>query len=252
MDEPIPAAAAAEYERSWPKVLDALEQYEVDEALEHAHWTCDSDGAAEWAMRKLAEAAKRVAEAAQQHGAWVAELDRWLDDVTRADRRTIDFMTAQLNRYALERAENGGPATLRLPSGTVPTRDEKPKAEIVDDEAYIAWAEAHLPATVKVKKSPLVSELRKADGLTLGYATTDRVELWLSCEHVLITPESQQVQPGERVLCTVCGEPQEVEQAQPEQRRVVLVPSEDGEAVEVPGTHVDPGGRKPGSITLNR
>lgn len=122
-------------------------------------WVITDTGAAEWAMAKLAQARAVKAAAQQQYDAWHAQLAEWYTKATADATRTEAFMQDRLAAYALHQRAEGGPATLRLPSGSVATRKGgKPTIHVDDADALLQWLHGSLPGAVRTKE-----EVAKAD-----------------------------------------------------------------------------------------
>lgn len=94
----------------------------------------DEDGKAEWALRKLAAAEADVERLRLQAEDWTARITAWFQQAAKRPVQTVAYMTGQLERYALDRREETGAATLTLPSGVVSTREQKPAPQVDDDE----------------------------------------------------------------------------------------------------------------------
>jgi hypothetical protein len=208
-------------------------------------WRIENDGAAEWALRKYAAADDEIAQAKLRAEVWHRQIEDWLAERIARPAATRAFFAELLGDYALRVREETGRATLTLPSGAVPTRDEKPKAVVVDERAFIEWAREELREAVK--ESPLVSNLRKHS--VIVEVETGRTAIDLSCGHGIIDSTAQPVGLGERILCSACGEPEAVVAVGPEKApRVAVIEGDD--RILPPGVGVDPGGVQVGSIRL--
>lgn len=130
--------------------------YLVDGATFHrappeqaTRWTVTDDGSAEWAMGHVLRADQALAELQAQAQVWRDEADerirriaQWFAHGAKRHLATRAFMDAHLSAYALDRraADPKHNKTLVLPSGVVKTTEAKPKAEVVDPDAVVAWA----------------------------------------------------------------------------------------------------------------
>jgi len=136
----------------------------------------DGIGKADWAMQILNGAAKQRDGVLEQAEAWRSETCERLNRIAEWERaqltepeRTIAFMSAHLERYAVTERErtNGKTKTIGLPSGKITTRRaEAPKVNIADPDVLLKWCAAHLTESereqvVKVTESVLISEFRK-------------------------------------------------------------------------------------------
>lgn len=166
-DEPLEHGAVVHYldriHMGYGPTLDALaagettvadigqDPPEVVDAVMAVHtWQVTDDEVAEWAMRKLAGAEDRVARYEAMAAAWRARVDEWLDQVTRADRRTAAWFGGHLLAYMVrERERDADRKSIALPSGALSsTKPAKPKVSVVDDELAARWAKANLAPEV--------------------------------------------------------------------------------------------------------
>lgn len=144
----------------------------LDEALDNAvtpedradeRWTITNASAANWAMAKLRQAKRRLAEAeslaAEQHDL----ADRFLDgergrigpEITNWETRLIAWHRAELNEHADRK-------TIRLPSGTLSARRLPDGVVIEDEAAFCEWAFTNSPDLVTVKTSPNRVQIKQA------------------------------------------------------------------------------------------
>jgi len=110
-----------------------------------ARWEITDDGAAVWAMARLAEAAAQLARIDALYRRKRFALDDWRDVAGGRHTRTATFMTGRLTGYALaRRAADPKAKTLDLPDGRVTTRaPSKPwKVTVTDAPALLEWAVA--------------------------------------------------------------------------------------------------------------
>ena len=142
MEDPIPPELALDAEPLSEPELDAVDQGEhaPDSVL---RWQITDDGAAEWAMRKLADVQSKVTELQSRRDGWTAKIAAWFDQAAKPLSTRAEFFTAHLESYALRRREEDGTKTLRLPSGIVSTRQPGPRVVVRDEAAFRAWALAH-------------------------------------------------------------------------------------------------------------
>jgi phage host-nuclease inhibitor protein Gam len=130
----VEAAAAEVAARMY--TADHTDPAEADRA-----WRIGSDAEAEWAMRHVADAERQLADLQVQAADWAERIQQWFDQAAKPLVATRVFMGSHLQHYGLARRADTGKATLVLPSGAVATRSAKPKAEVVDAAAVLAWAE---------------------------------------------------------------------------------------------------------------
>ena len=141
-DHPDPQA---EYERLECVAADAHVD-SLEAALADAPddvWRITDDLAADWAMAKLADARRHLAELEAQRREYTARADQWFTRTAAGPTRDREFFTAHLSVYAQQvRSQSGGKVkTLRLPSGEVSTRTgSEPRPTIEDPQAVLEWA----------------------------------------------------------------------------------------------------------------
>lgn len=150
-DLPIPPELACDNE---PLTDDQLDEYvaerltileDPDSAGVPHRWTITDDGAAEWALRRIAVIDAERADLNEKATAWRDRIQAWFDHATTPLDQRRDFFVFHLERYAYEQREATGRKTLTFPSGKVASRESKPAAIVVDEAAVIAWANANLP-----------------------------------------------------------------------------------------------------------
>lgn len=207
-DVPLPPELALDEEPFDDETLDnALESLasrmaevpEFRERIESAdniapvvRWRIESDEDAEWAMRKLALRERRLAEEERKAEDWRSRILAWFERATRRSRRSAEFFRGHLERYALERRQETGEATLWLPSGAVSTRaSTKRKVRVGDDEAFRRWALEHLGSPLVRVAPELVAA--EADRRLQPVEVDDGQDLvlTLACEHVLVIDDPE-------------------------------------------------------------
>lgn len=153
-----------------PEELEPLERFEVH----------DLDSA-EWAMTKLAQKQKALAELVEQHATWVRRYDEWLKNESGPLERDIAYFEGLLTEYARQRREaDPKMKSTKLPSGTITSRTQRPALDITDEAALVAFlrnvaaelgkpVEDFLAVKVSVKKDAVKSLLAPA-GLENGVA----------------------------------------------------------------------------------
>lgn len=178
-------------------VTDTLVDASPEAALAVKRWHPETPSQAEWAMRKLGEAAAFIKDATDVANEEHARIAVWLDDVQRPAQRVVDFFTPLLTHYALDRrAEFAGSAveqkTTKLPSGEISTRSTGDRIDITDLDRLLAFLDVALAdlcavheAVVAVKRTVRVGALGK----------------WVRFAHlddgstIIITPDGEPV-PG--------------------------------------------------------
>ncbi len=118
----------------------------VTAAIRAEGWTITDDGAASWAMGKLAAAQAELDAIGAAYRARLAQLNDWREVRAARSARTAEFMEAKLAAYALAlRSADPEAKTLRLPEGRVETRQpaQAYTVEVLNADAVLAWALAN-------------------------------------------------------------------------------------------------------------
>jgi len=124
----------------------------------------DNDRKAEWALKKIAFAERRIKERKEFVQSEIERLQQFLEAEIAQQQRTIDFMTAHLEAYFRRLDEAGataGKKSYRLPTGIIGKRTRQAQID-KDDAVLVEWLKEHgLTRLVKVKESPDWAEFKK-------------------------------------------------------------------------------------------
>lgn len=103
-------------------------------------WLTD-DGAAEWAMRHVAQIDVELRSLAERRDEWADRIDHWFAQASRRLIHRRSMFVAHLLAYGAARreADPKAPKTLNLPSGRITSQDRKPALKVVDDAALAEW-----------------------------------------------------------------------------------------------------------------
>lgn len=173
---PFPDEALDDYlEPDFAPPPDTLPNVDAFERLRRFEPT--DDVAAEKVMRRLVYAHRRRREIKAQAEELLDPIIRWRDESLAPWERRIAWLSDHLKLYAVKRRwllgeKDPGAKTLKLPSGTVPTRRKDRTVDVMDEAAFLAWAEAsgrldltRLPppparaaAKVKIKEAVMIVE----------------------------------------------------------------------------------------------
>lgn len=155
-------------------------------------WSIDDDGAAEWAMRHVAEIDGELLELTERRDDWQARIDGWFAQRSQTSLRRRAFFQAHLVSYGERRraANPKGPATLVLPSGRITSRTVKPVVRCVDDETLAAWL-----AERELLVAPDGADVMKVS--TKVYATPLRKVLAPAGDGIVIVPTGEVLKPAE-------------------------------------------------------
>lgn len=131
-------------------------------------WKITSLGAADWAIRRLAECQARAQEYRDEIALW--------QDAARRIESAGEWFEDRLKEWAVEQ-RSPQRKTFPLAHGTVSTRQSQPKIEVVDEPAAILWAKVAAPGAVKVTEAFRVSEVKGAADIVecvVAFAATNK------------------------------------------------------------------------------
>jgi phage host-nuclease inhibitor protein Gam len=123
-----------------------------------------NDDEALWAMRRLAQAQRRIEAVKAQAQVEIDRINRWVENNTISQARTVERVERLLGDYlmAVREDENDGRKKLDFPDGVVSSRMTPSKVAVDDAEAFLAWAEANGHNDwVRVKREADVSTIKK-------------------------------------------------------------------------------------------
>lgn len=123
----------------------------------------DNNGAADWALRKIAQkqaemlANRRLAEDE------ILRITRWLEEVNRPLQHQADNLEALLVEYHRTLlTDDPKRKTVKLPAGNLVARKRPDGIEIVDDEKFREWAEAERHELLRISVEPNKSAIKQA------------------------------------------------------------------------------------------
>jgi phage host-nuclease inhibitor protein Gam len=121
----------------------------------------DSKEKAVWALRKLAEIHREMAENQAIADKEIERIKAWLEEVNGGLQKDAEYFEGLLQAYhrkVLE--ENPKAKSIKLPYGTLKARKQEPDY-IRDEEKLLIWTKANRPDAVKVKESVDWSSLKR-------------------------------------------------------------------------------------------
>ena len=124
-------------------------------------WRITDDAGADWALRKIAQAQRRIEQRKAFVEAEIARLQRWQEQANKQDLSDIEFFTSHLQSYFETLRESGALGnrkTYRLPHGALQVRASGPKFER-NDEQLLVWAKS--VGLVRVKEMPDWSAIKQ-------------------------------------------------------------------------------------------
>jgi hypothetical protein len=139
-----------------------IHEFDTEDAPDRERFEITNDEQAAWAMRKLLAFRKKMAENEAIADAERTRIDAWLNHVNDKFAPDIAYFEAILTRYAQHQRTNEDRKSIETPYGSVKSRSTQDKFKIVDEDEFFKWAEANLPQAIVVKRSPSLTELKKA------------------------------------------------------------------------------------------
>jgi phage host-nuclease inhibitor protein Gam len=127
-------------------------------------FTITNDDQALWAVRKLAQAQRRINEVKRQAQVELDRINSWVEANTAANSETVAYFERILGDYLLSVRENeqDGRKSLDFPDGKVTSRITPPKVAVEDLDAFVAWAEANGHSEwIRVKREADVLAIKK-------------------------------------------------------------------------------------------
>lgn len=85
----------------------------------------------------------------------IAELERIATKRRHWEQRALQWYRAHLTRTLARNPK--APKTLKLPNGTLSAKKQQDRAEVVDRDAFMAWAGVHMPALINPGAPPTPS-----------------------------------------------------------------------------------------------
>jgi hypothetical protein len=144
--------------------VDGIEDiiFEIRDQREGAPFSVDSDDAAAWTARKIAQAEARIGERKAQAEQYKERIDTWFAIASRRDIASIEFLKTLLKRYVIDAVAGlARGRTLHLPGVDIALRKRPDTVEILNEEAAIVYCTTYLPVAVEVKRSLIKSKLKQ-------------------------------------------------------------------------------------------
>ena len=128
-----------------------------------------SDDEALWAMRRLAQAQRRIDAVKAQAQVEIDRINAWVDNNTIDNKATVGYFDRILGDYLMTVRENeaDGRKSLDFPDGTVSSRSTQPKVAVDDLEAFLTWADANGHSEwVRIKREADIATIKKVVDLS--------------------------------------------------------------------------------------
>lgn len=168
----------------------SIHEYDIDsdptryEAEDRERFQITDDSQAAWAMRKLLalrtkmQANEKIADYER------TRIDAWLEHENGKYTNDVAYFEAILTQYARQQREADNRKTIETPYGMVKSRATQNKFRILDEQAFLDWAEANMPEAINVKRTPALSVLKE----NVTVEKTDSLGLVAMLEHGEIIP----------------------------------------------------------------
>ena len=119
--------------------LDSL--YEPPEPSKEA-FTIDNDGSADWALRKIRQSQKRIAEIQRTAEEQIAMIEKWMLSEIAGEEKSVAYFTQLLDNYhrGLYEQDPKRYKTIKLPNGIIKRIKTQPTFER-DEEHLLRWLE---------------------------------------------------------------------------------------------------------------
>lgn len=137
-----------------------------------------TDDEALWAMRRLAQAQRRIDEVKRQAQVELDRINAWVESNIATHGKARDFFDIALSDYLISVRQNeaDGRKSLDFPDGVATSRITPSKVAVTDLELFLSWAEHNeKDEWVRVKREADISAIKKVadfDGNTVIDPTT--------------------------------------------------------------------------------
>ena len=126
--------------------------------------TITNDDEALWAMRRLAQAQRRIDEVKRQAQVELDRINAWVESNIATHGKARDFFDLALSDYLISVRQNDadGRKSLDFPDGVATSRVTPSKVAVTDLDLFLSWAEQHEhDEWVRVKREADVSAIKK-------------------------------------------------------------------------------------------
>lgn len=125
-----------------------------DPDFDFSTFSIDSLEGANLAMRKLANAQRRIDEKRELAMKEAAKISDWFNTSTKSDHDTVTFFENSLKAYMQRVRDESGEKSLSLPDGEISSRAVPAKAEVSDLDVFLKWClENHREAWIRTKET---------------------------------------------------------------------------------------------------
>jgi hypothetical protein len=139
---------------------------EGEEHQDRERWKITDAASADWALRKLAQARRRIDENGQLFAEELDRLGNWLTDANTPHVNDERYFESLLRNWHEEQlADDPKRKTISLPGGKLEARQNPDSIEITDPDTFFPWALENEPDFVRMKYEPERSAIKKAGGV---------------------------------------------------------------------------------------
>jgi phage host-nuclease inhibitor protein Gam len=166
-------------------LLDALEP-ETQGTDEQKSFVIDDNGAADWALRKIAQKQRLIAENEELAEREIARIREWLTDANgplQNEIANLELLLTDYHRRLL--AEDDRRKTVKLPAGNLKARKLPDNVEVTDEDAFIEWAEAERHTLLRITTAPDKNAIKQAvlkDGEVIPHVAAVKGDLKFSID----------------------------------------------------------------------
>lgn len=161
-------------------LAEKLEEYldEQSGIADVRHFTIDDKDRADWAVRKIATYQSKIKEAEAVAGKRIAQVNAWLDSITKENMEQIAFFEGLLRPFAEQELQGAKKRSFSLPSGTVGFRKAQPKYLIGGEpvsgknEKLTKWVKENSKEHLVVKEETNWTDFKKTLNVQGGQAIT--------------------------------------------------------------------------------
>lgn len=117
---------------------------------------------ADWQLRRLARLRRLQAENEAVAHAEIQRIRVWLDEENRKLAQKASWIEEALTGYhAALLEQDPRRKTISLPAGSLKARKHPDRVDVVDADAFVAWAQEHRPDLVRTKVEPAKTEVKR-------------------------------------------------------------------------------------------
>lgn len=138
----------------------AVDPWDVPEAEDFRITTPER---ANWALRKVAQAQRRLDDAKALVASERQRLAEYLEAAERRFENDTRWCCDQLEAYARQRNRRDGTQTLHLPNGELWLRKQQPQVQVMHQAEFVAWARDHRPDLLRwPEPQPALTAIKEA------------------------------------------------------------------------------------------